>query len=302
MTAPWTRRGAMAAIGSAIAFRAARAEVSWRIEGSQRGTIRLAFATDHHARTDLGVPDALDMAADAISAERPDLTIAGGDLVQGGGDAEWALWDRFAARAGGSIHAVIGNRDCTGLTPGGPPSDPDPKAAFRARLGLESTWRVVDALGWRIFLLDPIRPGGGRRGYDAWIGTAQQNWLRAELARTDRAMPLIAVSHIPFLTAHLPATEGPLGPFAPDLVTGNATDVLRLFRDHNLVLVLQGHLHVAEMLQWNQTAFVTGGAVSANWWRGAHYGTEEGFSVFDLNPDRATWRYADYGWSPPRPD
>ena len=81
----------------------------------------------------------------------------------------------------------------------------------------------------------------------------------------------------------------------------NNREVLERFRDHNLVLVLQGHAHVKELLRWRETTFITGGAICARWWRGPYYGTKEGFCVVELGPDGIEWEYVDYGWQARRP-
>jgi len=64
----------------------------------------------------------------------------------------------------------------------------------------------------------------------------------------------------------------------------------------NRILVLQGHLHVSELLHWRGATFITGGAVCANWWRGPYFGTEEGFNAINLRRDRVEREYIDYGW------
>jgi hypothetical protein len=79
-------------------------------------------------------------------------------------------------------------------------------------------------------------------------------------------------------------------------VVVNNVDVLKLFDEHNLTLVLQGHLHVSEFLRWKNTTFITGGAVCGGWWNGPYQGTEEGFNVVTLHSDHVEWEYVDYGW------
>ena len=81
----------------------------------------------------------------------------------------------------------------------------------------------------------------------------------------------------------------------------NNTDVLALFAEHNLVLVLQGHMHVSELLRWRSTTFIAGGAVCGKWWRGPYFGTEEGFNAVTLRRDRVEWEYLNYGWRARRP-
>jgi 3',5'-cyclic-AMP phosphodiesterase len=65
--------------------------------------------------------------------------------------------------------------------------------------------------------------------------------------------------------------------------------------------VLQGHLHVNELLRWKGTTFITGGAICGQWWRGPRLGTPEGFGVLTLHPDRVEWEYLTYGWDARRP-
>ena len=77
--------------------------------------------------------------------------------------------------------------------------------------------------------------------------------------------------------------------------------MLEAFKDHNLMLVLQGHLHARELLRWHDTTFITGGAICAKWWRGNWYGTEEGFNLITLRDGRVEWDYIDYGWEARRP-
>ena len=84
-------------------------------------------------------------------------------------------------------------------------------------------------------------------------------------------------------------------------VVVNSRDVLACFANHRLHLVLQGHLHVNEMLRWRGTTFITGGAVSGKWWRGPWHGTDAGFGVLTLRPDRVDWDYKEIGWVPRRP-
>ena len=81
----------------------------------------------------------------------------------------------------------------------------------------------------------------------------------------------------------------------------NNVEVLELFKEHNLILVLQGHLHVNELMRWRETTFITGGAVCARWWRGPNLGTEEGFGVVTLSEDHVEWEYIEYGWEARRP-
>ena len=66
--------------------------------------------------------------------------------------------------------------------------------------------------------------------------------------------------------------------------------------DHNLKLVLQGHLHYLEDIKVNGVNFITVGAVSARWWNGPNHGVEEGFLMISTEGDDFDYEYIDYGW------
>lgn len=55
--------------------------------------------------------------------------------------------------------------------------------------------------------------------------------------------------------------------------------------------------NIVEELIWENTHFITAGAVSGAWWRGPYHGFEEGFAVIDVKGDEFTWEYVDYGWN-----
>ena len=69
-----------------------------------------------------------------------------------------------------------------------------------------------------------------------------------------------------------------------------------MFEGYDLKLVLQGHLHIVEQIAIKGTHFVTGGAVSGAWWKGPFEGFPEGFVVVDIDGERFSYYYEDYGW------
>ena len=72
--------------------------------------------------------------------------------------------------------------------------------------------------------------------------------------------------------------------------------MLQLFAGHNLKLVLQGHMHLFESIDIPGKKFITAGAVSAAWWGGSYYGTEEGYLQVNIKGDNVDCEYIDYGW------
>ncbi len=281
---------------------------TWAARGATAKKLRLVFFTDVHALADLGAPEAMDTAAKAINARHPELVIGGGDLIYDGFEVDAASaepqWDLYmgmhrAIRA--PVEAILGNHDLVAVKPvdGSPPSA-DPRAVFRRKLGLERTWRVIDADGYRVFLLDSVKLSGDDLGYHGGVSAEQLEWLAHELEGTDTDTPIILATHLPLLSAIPQATKGAMYALEENYMVVNNLEVLSLFAEHNLLLVLQGHLHAEEMLRWQGTTLITGGAICGNKWRGPKYGTPEGFGVLTLRQDRVDWEYMTYGWEAKR--
>jgi 3',5'-cyclic AMP phosphodiesterase CpdA len=297
----------LALSGAALAALPARA--SWPAPGAAGEALRIVFYTDVHARTEWETPRALAMAAAAINAERPELVIAGGDLITDGFQSSsetvaprWQAYLELHRALRARVEPVLGNHDLVAAIPedGSPPSA-DPRGEFRRAFSLERTYRSIGVGGYRLLILDAVSVVGGGDTYHGRIEPDQLHWLATELESIDRSTPIVLASHLPLLTGFYQATEGATAAAPANRVVVNNREVLELFEGHNLLLVLQGHLHVAEMLRWRGTTFITGGALCGKWWRGTWHGTGEGFGVLTLRPDRVDWEYHGYGWKALRP-
>ncbi len=301
----WRRRAAL--VGALLAL--LPCGPACRPRPSAPALLKVVFFTDVHARTEWETPQALARAAAAIAAENADLVICGGDLITDGYSAapgqvapRWDAYLRMHAAIRPAPVCAIGNHDLVGVAPAdGSPPAADPRAEFRERLGLASTYRSFDFRGYHFILLDPIDPAEGAEPYRGFVGPDQMRWLHADLARTPPDVPIVLVSHLPLLTGFYQITAGLETPVPANRGVVNNREVLAALANHRLLAVLQGHLHVDETLRWGSTTFVTGGAVCGKWWRGAWQGTPEGYGVLRLCPDRVEWEYRPYGWEARRP-
>ena len=297
-----SRREMLALSGAALAGLPLR--TSWSAPGAAGEPFRIVFFTDVHARTEWETPRALAMAAAAINAATPDLIVAGGDLITDGFQSSaatveprWQAYLEMHRSLRPRVEPVLGNHDLVAALPeDGTPPSADPRQRFRTAFSLERTYRSVAAGGYRLLILDSVSVVGGDEKYRGLIEPDQLGWLARELESIDRATPIILATHLPLLTGFYQATEGATAAAPANRVVVNNREVLELFADRNLLLVLQGHLHVAEMLRWQGATFITGGALCGKWWRGAWHGTGEGFGVLTLRPDRVDWEYHGYGW------
>ncbi len=275
-----------------------------------RESVRFVFFTDIHTRVEWETPEALRLAASKINEQRADLVLCGGDCITDGFQSGRAAVDHRWKAYRENLHDLLdpaavtamGNHDLVGAMPeDGSEPEPDPRAIFRAELGVENIYRSLDVGGYHVILLDSVQITRDELKYRGFIDDEQMAWIRDDLARVNTDTPIVLVTHMPLLTGFYMATQGAEAPAPRNRAIVNNREVLDVFSKHRLQLVLQGHLHVSEMLRWRDTTFVTGGAVCAKWWRGPWYGTEEGFAVVTLRRDRVDWEYVDMGWTARRP-
>lgn len=281
----------------------------WPARGSERGSVRLVFYTDVHARTQWATPVAMARAANAVNAQKPDLVIAGGDLITDGFESSasrvaprWEAYKKMHHTIEADIYPAIGNHDLVAVCPrDGTPTAADPRAFYKAQMKLEKTYYSFDAVGYHFVILDSINITSDEYKYQGMIWPEELEWLKQDLSRVPRGNPIVLVTHIPLLSAFFAATKGTTYVPKKNRVVVNNFDVLEIIKDHNVLLVLQGHLHVKEFIVWQDTRFIVGGAICGKWWRGPWHGTKEGFNVITLSGNLVHWEYVDYGWEARRP-
>jgi predicted phosphodiesterase len=164
---------------------------------------------------------------------------------------------------------------------------------YEERLG--KRYFVFEFNGWRFYILDSIDEWA-EGGYYGYVDEEQIAWLEEDLAGVDPETPIVISVHIPLVSVFTQLDQGSTAAHGRGSVVTNSKELLDLFRDYNLKLVLQGHLHSCEDISVKGIHFITGGAVSGGWWKGAHRGFEEGFLMVHVSGDEIKTEYIDYGW------
>jgi 3',5'-cyclic-AMP phosphodiesterase len=259
--------------------------------------------TDTHLQPELGAIEGTRRCFEEINRAKPAFAIAGGDLVM---DADLApktrareIYGKYMEaqkRLTMPVHAVIGNHDVVGMqaSSGASESDPDfGKGWFEERFGRR--YRSFDHQGWHFVMLDSVMVAN--RNFTGGIDPEQLQWLKRDLAALAPRTPIIAVTHIPLVSAALQILPDPWKT-ADTYLIKNSVEVLEAFGPYNLKAVLQGHTHICEMVVHRGVQFLTSGAVCANWWKGPRLGHSEGFAVLRVRGESVEWSYKTYGWVP----
>lgn len=262
-----------------------------------------AFLTDIHVQPERNAEAGFRKAIQKVNELNPDFVITGGDLVMdvlgqtyGRSDSLYNIYLAMLKEFNMPVYNTIGNHEVYGwyAKSGADTNHPEyGKQMFEKRLG--SRYQRIDHNGWVFLILDSVEKDG-QGGYEGGIDPEQIAWIKEQLGTISAETPIVISTHIPFLSTEAQILRGSTAANERGEVVVNSKEVIELFQDHHLKLVLQGHLHFYETLNVFGTHYVTGGAVSGAWWRGPYLGTEEGFLSLKVKGDDITWEYVDYGW------
>jgi hypothetical protein len=214
----------------------------------------------------------------------------------GRADSLYNLYQEVIKKSNMPVFNTMGNHEIYGIykRSSADPANPEyGELMFEKRLG--KSYYAFDHKGWKFIIINSIEDT--KKGkYVGKIDTAQISWIKSELKNTSPSTPIVISTHIPFITAYTQKYGGSTLPNDSSLVVCNSKEVIDLFNGYNLKLVLQGHLHTVEDIYIDGIHFITGGAVSAGWWKGPNRGFEEGFMYITFGKNDFRWRYVDYGW------
>ena len=266
-----------------------------------------AFLTDIHLQPERAAETGFQWAIREVNKLNPDFVITGGDLVMdvlnqsyGRSDSLFNLYIKLSGKFDMPVYNTVGNHEVYGWHRDETDIEQHPefgKKMFEKRLG--ERYYTFNHKGWQFIILDAIYRGE-EGGYTGRIDEEQILWLVEEMQKVDKETPIAISLHIPMISSISQIRQGSEGRAAGTVIS-NSKEVLQLFFEHNLRLVLQGHHHFLEDIYvQNQVHFITGGAVSGKWWANEPDSKpEEGFVLVHVDGEELDWEYVDFGWTPP---
>ncbi|MCD6345909.1 MAG: metallophosphoesterase [Bacteroidales bacterium] len=267
-------------------------------------SFQFVFLTDIHVQPERRASEGFEKAIAKVNEINPDFVLTGGDLIMDAlnqtksrADSLYQLYLKLQKEFTMPVYNTPGNHENFGFYKKDEVERSDPDYGIKIyRRYIGQPYYSFDHKGWHFIVLNSVMETDDRR-YRGGVSTEEIEWLRKDLNTVDAETPIVVSVHIPLITAMTQIIDGALEPNPEGIVINNSKEVLGLFADKNLKLVLQGHLHYLEDLYMEgKTHFITGGAVSANWWKGPRGNMEEGFLLLTVKGDDFTWEYVDFGW------
>ncbi len=260
---------------------------------NKKDVFSVAFLTDIHLnKGDNGCFDGFLKALETARQKDADFFLTGGDnvdidVLKDDSATAHELYQRFLNIKNESpvpIYPTIGNHDRYS----GAYSDDPMRGSALFESYFEHSYYTFAHKGWQFIVVNTVQVVDGKYA----IAPQQYEWLKGELKKIGTTAPIVLVGHVPVLSVYTPAISEKYGFDS----FSNFREILNLFTDYNLKLVLQGHQHLYEEIYTRGVQYITGGAVSASWWGGPYYGTQEGFLFLTFYEDDFDWEYVDYGW------
>jgi predicted MPP superfamily phosphohydrolase len=250
---------------------------------SGQNDFSFVFLPDLHLHPDSATEENFDKLARQINKIEPDFILTGGDMIYTAKNVDdkkatilFDLMDKEFKLFKMPVYLTMGNHETVGITQ---ESGIDKSNSNWGKRMYEKRYTKryysFNYKGWKFFILDGIRILEKEKNYTQGVDSLQIEWIRDELLNTDKSVPIVISIHTPLInpTAISDSKSQALSP--------NSENVLNLYRDYNLRIVLQGHNHIYMNLFINGIHFISGGSAS--------YGTDQlndGYLLFRVKNNK----------------
>jgi 3',5'-cyclic-AMP phosphodiesterase len=269
---------------------------------SSDSVFSFVFMTDIHIQPELNAIKNFKKVIDTVNIIQPDFVLTGGDLIMDAlgasynrADSLYMLYLEKIKSFNMPVYQTMGNHEMFGVYKESGVSTDNPlygKKMYEVKIN--NRFYSFDHKNWHFIILDDIAITKDRK-YEALVDSSEINWIKNDLSKLKPNTPIVVSAHIPFISSY-PTYIDSINGDHKSLIVQNANEVLHLFKNYNLKLVLQGHLHYFEDINIaNKCHFITGGAVSGGWWKGAVNYTKEGFVLIKVHNQDISANYVEYG-------
>jgi 3',5'-cyclic AMP phosphodiesterase CpdA len=257
---------------------------------SCRNEFSFVFLPDIHLRPDSLVEEKFNLLVRQVNNINPDFIITGGDMIYTAKNLDekkagilFDFMDHKFREFKMPVYYTMGNHETVGILAesGMDVSHPMFGKRMYEKLYGKRFYSFTHS-GWKFFILDGIRLLEKERNYTQGVDSIQIEWLKNELRSTDKNTPLVISIHTPLVNPH--AIEDSQS----QLLSSNSENVLALFKEHNLKLVLEGHTHLYMNLQFNGISYISGGSTSYDSESNIH---NDGFVFVKIKNDNPSVRF-----------
>lgn len=266
---------------------------------------RFIFMADVHYHDKNGAPKAFDMAMDTINKLNPEFILVGGDMLydalrrsQEEAEKQSELFLEKISKSNAPIYYAIGNHDHFAVYNRKIEIDHPlyGKKLYEKYFG--PRYYSFDHKGWHFITLDDMVLTEDRK-YIGRLDSVQLEWLRQDIEQIADATPVVIMAHVPLITTLSQWYGGGTNANNSRIAIENSEEILQLFKNKNLRLILQGHIHYYEVLHiLDKTTVISAPSFSGKWWTGKMNDMEEGFLQIDiLDNNNFEYKYIDYKWS-----
>lgn len=148
-------------------------------------------------------------------------------------------------------------------------------------------------------VLDGNRPIPGGDNFYGLVDGSELTWLKADLAMQPKDKPIIVGVHIPIVSTYPERRTDLKREKAPFWQLPNDQLLTKLFAQHAVKLVLQGHMHENERITVEGVEYVESISMCGTWWRNREVegfergvdGCPRGYRIVSVDGTNITHRY-----------